>query len=212
MTDEEVYQSTRFPRPAVLELCDMLTHQLQHPTGRSNALSVDTQILVALQFFATGTFQWMVWSASGVTQSSVCRAIDRVSKALCDIVGNFIMVPTEQSELLKIKVAFSDVVGFPNVVGAIDCTHIPLVAPKHNEDSYVNRKGGHSINVQAVCDAHMKIIDLVVKWLSSTHDAFVWGQCSLRQLFEGGLLQDCWLVGLWFINCKIMILSIYYFN
>jgi hypothetical protein len=44
--------------------------------------------------------------------------------------------------------AFSS--GFPNVIGAIDCTHIKIQAPHEFEEVYVCRKSIHSINVQ-VC-------------------------------------------------------------
>lgn len=44
---------------------------------------------------------------------------------------------------------------FPDVIGAIDCTHIAIVPPKiddpiHPAVAYINRKGYHSLNVQAV--------------------------------------------------------------
>lgn len=44
---------------------------------------------------------------------------------------------------------------FPNVLGAIDCTHVAIICPPiDNEDNpgiaYLNRKGYYSINVQAV--------------------------------------------------------------
>jgi DDE superfamily endonuclease len=54
--------------------------------------------------------------------------------------------------------------GLPNVLGCIDGTHIAIKSPSQNEDAYVNRKGFHSINVQAVCDNNMKLINLVAKW------------------------------------------------
>jgi len=56
----------------------------------------------------------------------------------------------------------------------LDCTHIAIKAPSTNEEAYVNRKGVHSINVQAVCDVDMKLLDLVAKWLGSSHDRFIW--------------------------------------
>jgi len=37
---------------------------------------------------------------------------------------------------------------FPGVIGAIDGTHIKITAPKYHNDSYVNRKGYHSILLQ----------------------------------------------------------------
>lgn len=39
--------------------------------------------------------------------------------------------------------------GFSGVIGAIGGTHIKISAPKDNSESYVNRKGFHSI--QCTC-------------------------------------------------------------
>ncbi len=40
--------------------------------------------------------------------------------------------------------------GFPNVIGAVDCTHVVLrgVALGAREPQFINRKGQHSLNVQ----------------------------------------------------------------
>jgi len=54
------------------------------------------------------------------------------------------------------------------MIGAVDCTHIPIKALSSNEKAYVNRKGVHIINVQAVCDANMRLLDIVAKWPDST--------------------------------------------
>ena len=65
-----------------------------------------------------------------------------------------------------IKRGFFDVCNLPNVVGAIDCTHIEIQKPAATDypDEYINRKGWHSINVQAICDAEFRFLDVVVKW------------------------------------------------
>jgi len=168
---------------------------LQWPTARSNALPVETQVLAALQFYATGSFQWMVGRSCRVSQSSVSLAIDSVTHSLMKLAPNFITFPTDRPTILRQKLAFNAVAGFPNVVGAIDGTHIAIKSPSINEEAFVNRKGVHTINVQAVCDSEMKITNLVAKWPGSTHDSFIWRTSGLYTAFQRGDVQDSWLIG-----------------
>jgi len=49
LCDNEIYQTTRFPRAAVQELCKFVREDVVRPTQRSNAIPVDTQMLAALQ-------------------------------------------------------------------------------------------------------------------------------------------------------------------
>lgn len=64
--------------------------------------------------------------------------------------------------------------GFPGILGAIDGCHIPIICPAEYPETYVNRKGFHSILLQAVCDNNMNFIDCVVGWPGSVHDARVY--------------------------------------
>ncbi|WKY11552.1 hypothetical protein Q1695_003264 [Nippostrongylus brasiliensis] len=47
---------------------------------------------------------------------------------------------------------FFSVSRIPRTVGAIDGTHVKIIAPRESEGSCVNRKGYHSINVGATAD------------------------------------------------------------
>lgn len=38
--------------------------------------------------------------------------------------------------------------GFPKIIGAVDGTHIHITKPKEHDESYINRKGYHSIQLQ----------------------------------------------------------------
>jgi len=138
----------------------------------------------------------MLGHSNGLSQASVSRTTTAVTKSLCKLAEQKISFPVAQEQITANKRAFSAIAGFPNVIGAVDCTHVPIKSPSNNEEAYVNRKGVHTINVQAVCDANMRIIDLVAKWPGSTHDSFVWRNSGLHQLFEYGHVPDGWLLGM----------------
>lgn len=61
--------------------------------------------------------------------------------------------------------------GFPMCAGAIDGTHICKISPTDNHTDYVNRKGYHSIVMQAVVDSKYLFQDIVIGWPGSVHDA-----------------------------------------
>ena len=43
---------------------------------------------------------------------------------------------------------FHNIANFPGVIAAVDGTHVPFLAPSHEEWAFVNRKGTHSVNIQ----------------------------------------------------------------
>lgn len=50
--------------------------------------------------------------------------------------------------------------GFPGTIGAIDCTHVAIIARSVEEYNYLNSKGFHSKNIQLVSKRKL-FIDVV---------------------------------------------------
>nr|XP_039269133.1 putative nuclease HARBI1 [Styela clava] len=90
---------------------------------------------------------------------------------------------------------FYNISKFPNVIGAIDGTHVPIIAPAANEHLYICRKNFHSLNVQAICDENMIFTDIVVKWPGSSHDSFILQQSNIYDKFESGQFGNSLLLG-----------------
>ncbi len=71
------------------------------------------------------------------------------------------------------------------------------------------------MNAQIVCDASLKITNLVAKWPGSTHDSFILTNSALGQQFSESQISDGWLLGklyiytvlffFWHINHKLIL-------
>ncbi|CAD6222125.1 GSCOCG00013000001-RA-CDS [Cotesia congregata] len=109
------------------------------------------------------------------------------------------MIPPEKQLLIAIwKMATPDSYrGFPKVIGAIDGTHINIPTPRKQPESYVNRKGHHSIQLQAVCDAQSKFIHCCPGNVDSVHDARVFRLSEVHDYLSDPekFPNDCHLVG-----------------
>ncbi|XP_042861106.1 putative nuclease HARBI1 [Penaeus japonicus] len=82
-------------------------------------------------------------------------------------------MPRTRDEIQKIKQDFFAIKGFPNILGAIDCTQIPIKPPRQ-EHLYLNRKRVHFLNVHVVSDAHMEIMSFSTKFPGNLHDSYIW--------------------------------------
>lgn len=173
---------------------------LQSETQRGLPLTPLCQLLTALRFYATGSFQIVCGDIMHISQSTVCNIVKRVSRALALLMPDFIKFP---ANLRKTKDDFENLgcigraPGLKNIVGAIDCTHIKITKPRgilHTEQ-YRNRKGYFSLNVQVVGGPNLMIYDIVVRWAGSTHDSRIYRNSRLNirlcnNEIDGVLLAD----------------------
>ena len=88
--DAKLYNTFRFDRESINYITEIVNYKVERPTDRKRALSSLVQVLLALQFFATGVFQACVGNVLHVSQSSVCRSVHDVSLALCEQAHRFI--------------------------------------------------------------------------------------------------------------------------
>ncbi len=88
--DAKLYKTFRFDRESINMITELVRYKIERPTNRKRALSPLCQVLIALQYYATGVFQTVVGNVLHVSQSSVCRAVHDVTLALCEKSNEFI--------------------------------------------------------------------------------------------------------------------------
>jgi hypothetical protein len=122
---------------------------------------------------------------SKISQSSVCRIINRTSEQLSKHIGQVIKFPRTQAQLDANRQFFYQIAGFPGVTGVIDGTHIPIQSPGGpRAEIYRNRKTYFSLNVQIVGGPQLEILDIVVRWPGSTHDSRIFENSSVKLQFQ----------------------------
>ncbi|XP_046408217.1 putative nuclease HARBI1 [Ischnura elegans] len=110
----------------------------------------------------------MAW----IGKATAVRTVRRVTLALTTLAKKYIVWPTGEAAVGVID-GFARSSGFPGVIGAIDGTHIEIPAPNESAAAYVNRKGYHSIHLQAVCDSEAVFTHCYAGNVGSVHDARV---------------------------------------
>uniref|UniRef100_A0A8C1UMA5 Putative nuclease HARBI1 n=1 Tax=Cyprinus carpio TaxID=7962 RepID=A0A8C1UMA5_CYPCA len=180
--NEDFISQFRLPKEAILSLTDELAEVLSPATSRSHCIPAVLQVCTALRFYATGTFLNAVGDTVGLSKASVSWVVYRVSRALSNKLPQF---PNQMAELNKLKRGFFSIARFLNVVGAIDGKHVRIQAPTAHEHLFVNRKGYHSLNIQAVCDSDLRFLNCVARWPGSLHDSRIY-----QGIIDGVLLGD----------------------
>jgi len=72
------------------------------------------------------------------------------------------------------------------------------------EFAYVNQKHFYSINVQIICDAQMRLTNIVARWPGSTHDSYILTNSMVGMRLQAGCAMGGFLVSDAF---KVMVLS-----
>jgi hypothetical protein len=110
-------------------------------------------------------------------KSLIIEAINRT------LLRKFIKWP-DANEYAEISTQFSDMktTPFPDIIGAIDGTHIRIDPPNNNPNAYYKRKKCHSIILQAVCKHDLTFININTGWPGRVHDAKVFRNSTIFEI------------------------------
>ncbi|VDI29776.1 Hypothetical predicted protein [Mytilus galloprovincialis] len=192
LTDRELIERYRFPRQGILSLTDLVTQDIQRPTARCHAIPPFLQVMVTLRFLAKGDFLSETADIHGISKASASRCVEEVTSSICKRLQN-IKLPRGNAEIDAVKEGFYKIARFPNVVGAVDGTLIPIQRPHEDEPAYICRKGFPAINVQAIANSDLRFSNIVVRWPGSTHDSFMLTNSSVPGYMDQ--IPNSWLLG-----------------
>ena len=170
-------------------VCDELRPELYRcDTHYRMAIPVEKRVAIAVWFLATPGEYRTIGHLFGVARCTVCVIVREVCRAIERVLRpRYISFPNNY-RIQTIIQGFETEWGVPQCVGAIDGSHIPILAPKNNHTDYYNRKGWYSMILQGVVDHKYRFTDIYIGWPGSVHDARVFAHSSLYEKANEGTL------------------------
>lgn len=95
------------------------------------------------------SFNRSVCERFDVGKATAWRSVWKVVKSIYNYLPLYIKWPTREEARITSNYVHRRF-GFPNVLGAVDGTHVRIAQPKEHHASYINRKGFHSIQTQVL--------------------------------------------------------------
>ncbi|XP_008300640.1 putative nuclease HARBI1 [Stegastes partitus] len=136
------------------------------------------RLAITLWWFARSGEYRSIADMFGVGIATVCIIVRQVTVAIVErLYRRFVSLPSGQRLDDTIR-AFKERC-CPQCAGAIGGTHIPIAPPRDNPEHYVNKRGWHSVILQAVVDHDVCFTDVYAGWPGSTSSATVLSSSDL---------------------------------
>jgi len=192
--DEEVWRENfRMSKDSFYKLVSLIRPFAKERSTkvRADTINLEKRVAITLYYLKDQGSMKMVANTFGVARCTVGQIVFEICSILSKEIGpKMIKFPVEQTEVEETSSHFLNRFGFPNVIGCIDGTHIPIKQPTENPHDYFSYKLCYTLNCQAICDAYGKFLNVEVKWPGSVHDARVFANSTVQNGFTKRKFQN----------------------
>ena len=173
------------------DMFEQLTHDLRslqrQVTRLRSPVPVRTVVAMLLKRLGKGLDYREIGDKFGVGASTACIKVNEAMKFLVSSKMHIISKIQRGIYFKRIQRKWN----FPQCLGAIDGTHIPIKAPLVHHADFYNGKCFHSVILQGVCDSQCCFTNVFAGWPGRAHDSRVFGRSQIGNLItEGRLIPD----------------------
>lgn len=189
LPEETWHQNFHVSKKTFFKICDIVRSELsRQDTNMRPSVSLEKRVAVALNRLATGS----CYTACGIGFGLPKSTANVVKNEFCDILRrkapNFIKFPKSEAEVQKVIGEFEHISLFPHVAGALDSTHIKIIAPKQNKYEFLGKKNFYSVLVLGVADSNCKFVHISAGCPGSMGHAQMLRDSALQRDIKDGVL------------------------
>ena len=125
-------------------------------THLRHCIPVETRVAVALARIGTGNCFQMYEEVYGMAESTTSLIIREFCAAIRVYLKAIVIEKPTTRKIIQMAREFEELHGIPYVIGTIDGSHIPIIAPLLDPTSHYYQKRFYSTLLQGVVDAKCK--------------------------------------------------------
>lgn len=180
-------QQLRVTRNTFNRILNMLGHRLVRQQSRfRDPLPPEKILALGLYRLGHGNSYVSIGPSFNVGKSTVIEAVQDVVEALYELRNEYIKFPETEAETLAATETFEELSELPNIVGAIDGSHVRIIAPKDSAVDYFSRYQQYDFIIQAVVNGRKLFLDFACGFPGSMHDARVLRRSAIFRKAERG--------------------------
>lgn len=180
-------QQLRVTRNSFNRILNILGHRLvRQPSRLRDPLPPEKILALGLYRLGHENSYVSIGPSFNVGKATVVEAVQDVVEALYEVRNEYIKFPETEAETLAATGTFAELSELPNIVGAIDGSHVRIKAPKDNAVDYFSRYQQHDFIIQVVVNGQKMFLDFVCGYPGSMHDARVLRRSSIFRKAERG--------------------------
>ena len=148
--------------------------QPMHFGGRT-AIKPEKKIAMFLKYIGSTETILDPSELFGVCEATMIRIRRQITDAIIsELLDTTIQWPNVgEYQNISAHLSARDQYNFPDVIGALDGSHIPISKPYENPDALYNRKKFHFVVLQAVCREDLRFTDICVGYPGRMHDSTI---------------------------------------
>lgn len=186
MDDTRFVKKYRLSRDSMYFLVEKLRPKLEKKdTQMRKSLTVDFRIAVAIYILKSGCDASVAADSFKIGTSTANSLLNEVCRALNEVLWDeMVKFPRTKEERENNCKEFENRWQFPNTIGALDGTHVPILAPPEHAADYFNYKHYHSMVILAMVDAKYQFIYANVGRPGGVNDATIFNSSQLKTLTD----------------------------